>query len=78
MDNMAAWVTDEARLTGNKLDVIAARDERARFTLREGLPQQPTVETTYFVHSQSDGRWPANCPHHSGCHRERLANYSHQ
>ena len=77
-DNMASWVMDQARLRGLKVDVITTRDERLRFPLREGFPQQPTVQATYMVHSQSGGDWPANCPYHPGCHRESLANYAHQ
>ena len=78
-DNFASWVADEARARGNKVDVITARDERERFSLRPGFPEHvEQVETVYAVHSQADGEWPDNCPYHPGCHRESLADYAQQ
>ena len=64
-----------ARHRGEIVDIFSARDERAKLTLQPGHPIQPSVETTYYVHTRSQSGPIANCPYHPDCHSEKLSNY---
>ena len=53
-DLQAAWVVNTARTMGNVVDVWSSVHECEKLTLRPGFPQQPVLETAYYVHTKCD------------------------